>query len=120
MNHTAEWNESEDKFAPTLSQRTEELYRVPNLEPDADGLITAPVLPLRDMVVFPRMLAPIFVGREASLYAIQQAQAIDRPVIGLVQKDAELEDPNPSDFLMVGIELAVGRLLTMPDSSSSA
>jgi ATP-dependent Lon protease len=120
MNHTAEWNESEDKFAPTLSQRTEELYRVPNLQPDADGLITAPVLPLRDLVVFPRMLAPIFVGREASLQAIQQAQAIDRPVIGLVQKDAELEDPSPSDFLTVGIELAVGRLLTMPDGSSSA
>jgi ATP-dependent Lon protease len=120
MNHTAEWNESEDKYAPTLSQRTEELYRVPNLEPDADGLITAPVLPLRDLVVFPRMLAPIFVGREPSLHAIQQAQANDRPVIGLVQKDAELEDPKPSDFLTVGIEMAVGRLLTMPDSSSSA
>jgi len=120
MNHTAEWNESEDKFAPTLSQRTEELYRVPNLEPDADGLIIAPVLPLRDLVIFPRMLAPIFVGREASLHAIQQAQANDRPVIGLVQKDAELEDPKPSDFLTVGIEMAVGRLLTMPDSSSSA
>jgi ATP-dependent Lon protease len=120
MNHTAEWNDQEDKFSPTLSQRTEELYRVPNLEMDEDGLVTASVLPLRDLVIFPRMLAPIFVGREASLLAIQDAQAKNRPVIGLVQKDAELEDPQPSDFLMVGIEMAVGRLLAMPDSSSSA
>ncbi len=120
MNHAVEWNEQEDKFAPTLSQRTEELYRVPNLETDADGLVTAAVLPLRDLVVFPRMLAPIFVGREASLLAIQEAQAANHPVIGLVQKDAELEDPQPADFLDVGIEMAVGRLLAMPDSSSSA
>ncbi len=120
MNHAVEWNDQEDKFAPTLSQRTEELYRVPNLEADPDGLVTAVVLPLRDLVVFPRMLAPIFVGREASLLAIQEAQAANHPVIGMVQKDAELEDPQPADFLDVGIEMAVGRLLAMPDSSSSA
>ena len=45
------------------------------------------------------MVSPIFVGREASLLAIQEAQAGNRPVIGLVQKDAELEDPKPPDFL---------------------
>jgi ATP-dependent Lon protease len=120
VNNATEWNETEDNFAPALSQRTEELYRIPNREPDEQGLIDAPVLPLRDLVVLPRMVSPIFVGREASLLAIQEAQAKNKTVIGLVQRDAELEDPKPADFLPIGIELAVGRLLSMPDGSSSA
>jgi ATP-dependent Lon protease len=120
LNNTTEWNEREDNIAPALSQRTEELYRVPSRDPDEQGLIDAPVLPLRDLVVFPRMVSPIFVGREASLLAIQEAQAKNRTVIGLVQRDPELEDPKPADFLSIGIEIAVGRLLSMPDGSSSA
>src|SRR4030065_1091155 len=89
VNHAAEWNEQEDNFTPALSQRTEELYRVQNREPDEQGLIDAPVLPLRDLVVFPRMVSPTFVGREASLLAIQEAQARNRTVIGLVRRDPE-------------------------------
>src|SRR6202142_388196 len=77
-------------------------------------------MPLRDLVVFPRMVAPIFIGRESSLVAVQDAQAKNQTVIGLVQKDPELEDPKPADFLPIGIEMAVGRLLSMPDGSSSA
>ena len=115
-----DWNEEEGNFNLALSQRTEELYRVPNLEPDEDGLIEAAVLPLRDLVVFPRMVSPIFVGRESSLLAVQEAQAKNQTLIGLVQKDPEVEDPKPADFLQIGIEMAVGRLLSMPDGSSSA
>ena len=99
MNHQSDWNEEEDNFDLTLSQRTEELYRVPNMEPNADGLIEAVVLPLRDMVIFPRMVSPIFVGREASLLAVQAAQQKEQTVIGLTQKDSELDEPGVSDFL---------------------
>ncbi len=120
MNHQSDWNEEEDNFDVTLSQRTEELYRVPNMEPNADGLIEAVVLPLRDMVIFPRMVSPIFVGREASLLAVQEAQRKEQTVIGLTQKDPELNDPGAEDFLPVGVEMAVGRLLHMPDGSYSA
>jgi len=120
MNHQNDWNEEEDNFDLTLSQRTEELYRVPNMEPNADGLIEAAVLPLRDMVIFPRMVSPIFVGREASLLAVQEAQRKEQTVIGLTQKDPELNDPGVNDFLPVGVEMAVGRLLNMPDGSYSA
>ncbi len=119
MNHQSDWNEEEDNFDITLSQRTEELYRVPNLEPNADGLIEAVVLPLRDMVIFPRMVSPIFVGREASLLAVQDAQRKEQTVIGLTQKDPELNEPGIDDFLPVGVEMAVGRLLQMPDGSYS-
>ena len=114
-----DWNE-EDNFNLALSQRTEELYRVPNYEASEDGLIEASVMPLRDLVVFPRMVAPIFIGRESSLVAVQDAQAKNQTVIGLVQKDPEVDEPKPSDFLPIGIEMAVGRLLSMPDGSSSA
>ena len=114
------WNEEEDNFDLTLSQRTEELYRIPNMEPKADGLIEAAVLPLRDMVIFPRMVSPIFVGREASLLAVQEAQNKEQTVIGLTQKDPELDDPGAEDFLPIGVEMAVGRLLNMPDGSRSA
>lgn len=114
------WHEEEDNFDLTLSQRTEELYRIPNMEPNADGLIEAAVLPLRDMVVFPRMVSPIFVGREASLLALHEAQRNEQTVIGLTQSDPDVNDPGSEDFLPIGVEMAVGRLLTMPDGSRSA
>lgn len=112
------WNE--DDFDLTLSQRTEELYRIPNMEPKADGLIEAAVLPLRDMVIFPRMVSPIFIGREASLLALEEAQTKEQTVIGITQRDPDVEEPGVEDFLPIGVEMAVGRLLDMPDGSHSA
>ncbi len=120
MSHIKDWNEEEDNFDLTLSQRTEELYRIPNRVMDAEGMIEAAVLPLRDLVVFPRMVSPIFVGREASLLAVQEAQHKEQTVIGLTQHDPDLDDPGPGDFLPIGVEMAVGRLLQMPDGSHSA
>jgi len=117
--HT-DWNEEEDNFDLTLSQRTEELYHIPNREPGPDGIIEIAVLPLRDLVIFPRMVSPIFVGRESSLLAVQDAQRREQTVVGLTQKDPELENPGIDDFLPVGVEMAVGRLLHMPDGSYSA
>jgi len=115
-----DWNEEEDNFDITLSQRTEELYRIPNREPGPDGMIEAAVLPLRDLVIFPRMVSPIFVGRESSLLAVTEAQRKEQTIIGLTQKDSELDNPGVDDFLPVGVEMAVGRLLSMPDGSHSA
>jgi ATP-dependent Lon protease len=120
MNNHTDWNEEEDNFNLALSQRTEELYRIPTMVPDADGLITALVLPLRDLVIFPRMVSPIFVGREASLLAVQEAQTKNQTVIGLTQSDPEIDDPGAEDFLKLGVEMAVGRLLQMPDGAHSA
>ncbi len=114
-----DWFEDEE-FGVSLSQRTEELYRVHNCTADPDGLIEALAVPLRDLVIFPRMISPIFVGRETSLLAIQEAQRNDQTVIGLTQRDADLDTPGAEDFLPIGVEMAVGRLLTMPEGSSSA
>lgn len=112
--------EEEDEFGEALHRRTEELYGVQDALPDEQGLIECPVLPLRDLVIFPRMVSPIFVGRESSLLAIEEAQIEDQTMIALFQRDPEQEDPGPQDFFPIGVEIAVGRLLSMPDGSSSA
>jgi ATP-dependent Lon protease len=114
------FGEEDDTFGEALHRRTEELYTVPDAVPNDDGLIECPVLPLRDLVVFPHMVSPIFVGRETSLLAIEEAQMNDSTVIALTQRDPDVDDPRPGDFLNIGVELAVGRLLSMPDGSNSA
>ena len=114
------FRDEDDGFSEALHRRTEELYSVPDTLPDEDGLIECPVLPLRDLVVFPHMVSPIFIGRVGSLMAVEEAQMEDQTVIALVQRDPEEENPDPSDFLPIGVEMAVGRLLSMPDGSSSA
>jgi ATP-dependent Lon protease len=117
------WNfedENEDDFRDAMHRRTEELYSVPNAEPDADGLIECPVLPLRDLVVYPHMVSPVFVSSDLALFAIEEAQIENMTVIALTQRDPENDNPGPADYLPIGVEMAVGRLLSMPDGSSSA
>jgi ATP-dependent Lon protease len=113
-------DDDENEFGEALHRRTEELYSIPDSIPDEDGLIECPVLPLRDLVVFPHMISPVFLSKEVSLMAIEEAQMSDQTVIALTQRDPEQEDPAPEDFLIIGVEMAVGRLLSMPDDSSSA
>lgn len=112
--------DEEEEFGEAMHRRTEELYSVPDAIPDEDGLIECPVLPLRDLVVFPHMVSPVFISQEDALLAVEEAQINDHTVIALSQRDPDVEHPNTSDFLSVGVELAVGRLLSMPDNSSSA
>ena len=66
--------DDEDDFGETLHRRTEELYKIPDTTPNDEGLIICPVLPLRDVVIFPHMVSPIFIGREVSLLAVEKAQ----------------------------------------------
>ncbi len=115
-----EWNEDEMSFDAALSQRTDELYRIPNHIPDDDGTIEALVLPMRDLVVFPRMVSPVFVDNENALQTLQLAQDRNQTVIGLTQQDPDQESPKATDFMRVGLEMAVGRLLSMPDGANSA
>lgn len=110
---------SED-FSSALHQRTEELYRIPEGEPDENGLIECPAMVLRDIVVLPRMVSPVFVTPGPNLLAIQEAQLNLQTVVGLVQRDPEVEEPQPEDLLPIGIEMAVGRLLSMSEGNNSA
>ncbi len=118
--HDWYFRDDDQEFGEALHRRTEELYTVPDTPVDDDGFIECPVLPLRDMVVFPHMVSPLFVARDTSVFAIEEAHLADQTVIALTQKDPEQDNPGVNDFVPIGVEIAVGRLLSMPDDSNSA
>jgi ATP-dependent Lon protease len=122
MRNNSDWfpqQDSED-FNNTLHQRTEELYQIPDSEPNEEGYIECSAVVLRDIIVFPRMISPIFITPGPNLLAIQEAQTNFQTVISLVLKDTEKEHYGPDDMLNIGMELAIGRLLNIPEGNSSA
>jgi len=74
-----------------------------------------PVLPVRDIVVFPYMILPLFVGREMSIRAIEDSLNTNRMVLLLTQKDVELESPTTEDLYSIGTVGLVMRMLKLPD-----
>ncbi len=84
-----------------------------------DGLIETPLIPLRDLVLFPHMVTPLFVGRDKSMEAINAAQENRWTIICATQKDTDIEDPRPGDIHKTGVEVVPGRLLRMPDGTVS-
>jgi ATP-dependent Lon protease len=82
-------------------------------------VIEAPLLPLRDMVIFPRMVTPLFVGRDRSMEAIEVANAQGEPLITVAQRDADITEPGPEDLFTFGTEVDIGRTLRMPDGTVS-
>jgi ATP-dependent Lon protease len=112
--------ESSEDFPSSLHQRTEELYQIPDCEPDENGEIICPAIILRDVVVFPRMISPILVSPGPNLLAIEDAQYNFQTLIALNLRHSETEKPEVDDFLPIGIEMAVGRLLNLTDGNSSA
>ena len=109
-----------DELNTALYQRTDELYQVADAEPDENGEITCPVLIMRDIVVFPRMVSPIFITPGPNLDAINHTQKAGGTMIALILTDSDIEKPKPEDFLPIGIEIAVGRLLSLQDGNASA
>lgn len=78
-----------------------------------------PVLPLINTVLFPRMLAPLFVGRDSSVAAIEEAMTKDRIVLAVAQREPDTEEVGLSDLYTVGVEASVQRVLKMPDGTTS-
>ncbi|RTQ84458.1 MULTISPECIES: endopeptidase La [Stenotrophomonas] len=76
-----------------------------------------PVLPLRDVVVFPHMVIPLFVGRDKSMHALEQAMESDKRILLLAQKSAETDDPHAADLYQVGTLAQVLQLLKLPDGT---
>lgn len=74
-----------------------------------------PVLPVRDIVVFPYMILPLFVGREISIKAIEDSLSSNRMVLLLTQKDLNIENPAPEDLFSIGTLALVMRMLKLPD-----
>ncbi|KAF1013783.1 MAG: Lon protease [Stenotrophomonas maltophilia] len=76
-----------------------------------------PVLPLRDVVVFPHMVIPLFVGRDKSMHALEQAMEADKRILLLAQKSAETDDPHAADLYQAGTLAQVLQLLKLPDGT---
>jgi ATP-dependent Lon protease len=74
-----------------------------------------PVLPLRDIVIFPFMIVPLYVSRERSIKAVDQALTENRTILLAAQKDQELEDPHGDDIYHVGTAAVIMRMLKLPD-----
>jgi len=78
-----------------------------------------PILPVRNTVLLPNMVAPLFVGRDSSLRAIEEALARQRTLVVVAQKDETVEEPGPDDLYLVGTEGVIGRVLKMPDGTTN-
>src|SRR5215467_9540463 len=76
-----------------------------------------PVLPLRDIVVFPGMIVPLFVGREKSVKALEEVMKDDKQILLIAQKNASQDDPGPDDIYNIGTLGTVLQLLKLPDDT---
>lgn len=76
-----------------------------------------PVLPLRDVVVYPHMVIPLFVGREKSILALEVAMADNKKILLLAQKNAEVDDPGQLDLYQIGTLSTILQMLKLPDGT---
>jgi ATP-dependent Lon protease len=76
-----------------------------------------PVLPLRDVVVYPHMVIPLFVGREKSIKALDSAMSSDKQILLIAQKSADVDDPGVSDLHAIGTLANILQLLKLPDGT---
>jgi len=83
----------------------------------AGSLDTYPVLPLRDIVVFPHMIVPLFVGREKSIRALEEVMKMDKPILLATQKNASDDDPATDAIFETGTLARVLQLLKLPDGT---
>src|SRR5436305_722697 len=81
------------------------------------GVRTVPLLPLRDIIVFPHMVVPLFVGREKSIAALEEAMAHDKDILLAAQKKAKTNEPAPDDIFEIGTLGTILQLLRLPDGT---
>ncbi|MFN8003226.1 MAG: endopeptidase La [Acidobacteriota bacterium] len=99
-------NTVEQEEKPTPAELPDEQLKIPE---------TLPVLPLRDIVIFPFMIVPLFVSRERSIRAVDQALAENRMIMLAAQKDPNMEEPGAGDLYDVGTVAIIMRMLKLPD-----
>ena len=76
-----------------------------------------PLLPLRDVVIFPSVVTPLFVGREKSITALQAAMAGDKQIMLVAQKSAQQDDPKLGDLYPIGTLSTILQLIKLPDGT---
>src|SRR5690606_27266115 len=79
---------------------------------------TLPVMPLRDVVLYPHMVSPLFVGREKSIQALEAAMLADpRRILVVAQKQPDIDDPGPGDLFRFGTVATILQLVKLPDGT---
>ncbi|HVY54230.1 MAG TPA: LON peptidase substrate-binding domain-containing protein, partial [Thermodesulfobacteriota bacterium] len=78
---------------------------------------TIPLLPLRDVVIFPYMVAPLFVGREKSIRALEEAMKKSKEIFLVAQRDAKTNDPQETDIYDIGTIGTIVQMLRLPDGT---
>ncbi len=82
-----------------------------------DIILNKPLLPLRDVVVYPHMVIPLFVGREKSKIALEEAMTHEKKILLSSQKRSDIDDPNLKDINTVGTLANILQLVTLPDGT---
>ena len=77
----------------------------------------SPCLPLRDIVVFPGMIVPLFVGRDKSIKSLNEVMKTNKKIILVTQKNAEIDDPTEENLYSFGCESKILQLLKLPDGT---
>ncbi len=116
-------NDEKDSYqdiASSLSQRTEELFRIPDAEVDEDGTFLASIVILRNSIIFPRMISPVFIEQQENFESIQYALENAKTAVIMMPKNPDQIMPTKiREFYHVGMEIAVGRLITLPENNYS-
>ena len=86
-------------------------------EKDTENKPTIPLLPLRDIVVFPHMVVPLFVGRQRSIAAVESAMQQGKDILLVAQKEARNNEPRPADIFEIGTRSTIVQLLRLPDGT---
>ena len=93
------------------------LFRNDKKDPPRPGAVRVPLLPLRDIIVFPHMVVPLFVGRQRSIRALEEAMNKQKFILLAAQKEAKTNDPTEEDIYRVGTLGSVVQLLRLPDGT---
>jgi ATP-dependent Lon protease len=78
-----------------------------------------PLVPVRDLVIFPRLMGQLIIGRDRSLRAIELANDRNQPIVIFLQRDPQVSEPQIDDLYPIGTQVSLGRLLRMPDGTAS-
>ncbi len=84
---------------------------------EREAHIELPVLPLRDVVVYPHMVIPLFVGREKSIRCLESAMEQDKQILLVAQREADLDEPAKDDIFEIGTVASILQLLKLPDGT---
>ena len=117
----SDWIPTDSEYEPddSFQQRAEELYLIQNAEADEEGIIECPVVFLREVVVLPQMVSPIFVTPGHNLTALTAIRKTKSTLVTLIQKDGVSGDITIDQFLPIGVEAAAGRLLSDLEGNNS-